>query len=162
MLSSGMKCYYLELMLSSGANVIIWDEMLSCGMKCYHLELMLSSGTKYCHWGWNVIIWDAMLLSGANVIIWDKMLSSGANVIMVSFGGNVIIWCYHVMLSAGMITHPFFIFHSLILQGLIPIFVEFFFHLPVHCLSFCSIVADVPEKMSNLMTSMIRFQNLTI
>jgi hypothetical protein len=32
-------------MLSSGANVIIWDEMLSSGMKCYHL-------------GCNVIIWS--------------------------------------------------------------------------------------------------------
>jgi hypothetical protein len=51
--------------------------MLSSGMKCYHLELMLSSG---------------------------------ANVIMVSSGANVIVWCYHVMLSSGMITHPFFIF----------------------------------------------------
>jgi hypothetical protein len=29
---------------------------------------------------------------------------------MVSSGANVIIWCYHVMLSSGMITHPFFIF----------------------------------------------------
>jgi hypothetical protein len=38
------------------------------------------------------------------------MLSSGANVIMVSSEGNVIIWCYHVMLSSGMITYPFFIF----------------------------------------------------
>jgi hypothetical protein len=38
------------------------------------------------------------------------MLSSGANVIMVSSGGNVIIWCYHVMLSSGMITPPFFYF----------------------------------------------------
>jgi hypothetical protein len=38
------------------------------------------------------------------------MLSSGANVRMVSSGGNVIIWCYIVMLSSGMITHPFFIF----------------------------------------------------
>jgi hypothetical protein len=44
-------------MLSSGANVIIWDEMLSSGMKCYHLV-------------YNVIIWSY-------VIIWDKMLSSG-------------------------------------------------------------------------------------
>jgi hypothetical protein len=51
-----------------------------------------------------------MLSSGANVIIWDKMLSSGANVIMVSSGAIVIIWCYHVMLSSGMITHPYFIF----------------------------------------------------
>ncbi len=38
------------------------------------------------------------------------MLSSGAYVVMVSSGANVIIWCYHVMLSSGMITHPFFIF----------------------------------------------------
>jgi hypothetical protein len=29
MLASGMKCYRLELMLPSGANFIIWDEMLS-------------------------------------------------------------------------------------------------------------------------------------
>jgi hypothetical protein len=29
---------------------------------------------------------------------------------MVSSGANVIIWCYQVMLSSGMITHPFFIF----------------------------------------------------
>ncbi len=31
-------------MLSSGANINIWDYMLSSGMQCYHLELMLSSG----------------------------------------------------------------------------------------------------------------------
>ncbi len=97
-------------MLSSGANCIIWDWMLSSGMKRYHLELMLSSGTTCYQLGLHVIIWDAMLSSGANVIIWDKMLSSGANVIMVSSWANVIIWCYHVMLSSGMITHPFFIF----------------------------------------------------
>jgi hypothetical protein len=88
-----------------GLNVIIWDETLSSGTNviiwyyctCYHLGL-------------HVIIWDAMLSSGANVIIWDTMLSSGANVIIVSSGAYVIIWCYHVMLSSGMITHPFFIF----------------------------------------------------
>ncbi len=91
MLSSGMKCYHL-------------------GWKWYHLELMASSGTKCYHLGQHVIIWDAMLSSGANVIIWKKMISSGANVIMVLSGANVIIWCYHVMLSSGMITHPFFIF----------------------------------------------------
>ncbi len=84
--------------------------MLSSGMKRYHLELMLSSGTTCYHLGLHVIIWDAMLSSGANVIIWDKMLSSGANVIMVLSEAYVIIWCYHVMLSSGMITHPFFIF----------------------------------------------------
>jgi hypothetical protein len=58
---------------------------------------MLSSGTK-CHYlGLNVIIWDAMLSSGANVIIWDAMLSSGA---------NVIIWdemLMELMLSSGVI-----------------------------------------------------------
>jgi hypothetical protein len=84
--------------------------MLSFGMKRYHLELMLLSGTTCYHLGLHVIIWDAMLSSGANVIIWDKMVSSGANVMMVSSEAIVIIWCYHVMLSSGMITHPFFIF----------------------------------------------------
>ena len=77
-------------MLSFGANVIIWDETLSSVMKCYHLELMLSSGV--------------------NVIIWDEMILSGANVIMLQNRANVIIWCYHVMLSSGMITSPLFIF----------------------------------------------------
>ena len=74
-------------MLSSGANVIIWDGMLSSGMKCYHLELMLSSG--------------------ANVIIWDEMPSSGANVI-------ICIYCYHLVLSCDVIiwddNTPLFIF----------------------------------------------------
>jgi hypothetical protein len=51
-----------------------------------------------------------MLSSEANVIIWDEMLSSGANVIRVSSGANVIIWCYHMMLSSGMITPPFLFF----------------------------------------------------
>ncbi len=84
--------------------------MLSSGIKRYHLELMSSFGTTCYHLGLHVIIWDAMLSSGANVIIWDKKLSFGANVTMVSSGANVIISCYHVMLSSGMITHPFFIF----------------------------------------------------
>jgi hypothetical protein len=39
-------------MLSSGVNVIIWEEK-------------------------NVIIWEEMLSSGANFIIWYEMLSSG-------------------------------------------------------------------------------------
>jgi hypothetical protein len=51
-----------------------------------------------------------MLSSGANAIIWDKMLSCGANVVMLSYEANVIIWCYLVMLSSGMITPPLFIF----------------------------------------------------
>jgi len=93
----GWKCYHLELMVSSE------DYMLSSGMKRYHLELMLSSGTTCYHLGWNVIIWDTMLSSGAYVIILSQ-------IIMVSSEANVIIWCYHVMLSCGMITHPFFIF----------------------------------------------------
>ncbi len=112
-----MICYHLELMLSSGTKCY------HLGWKCYHLELMVSSGTKCYHLGWNVIIWsqcyhlglhdiiwDDVLSSGANVIIWDKMLSSEANVIMVSSAANVIIWCYHVMLSSEMITPPFFVF----------------------------------------------------
>ena len=75
-------------MLSSGANVIIWNEMLLSGMKCYHLELILSSWTKYYHEV--VIIWDEMLISGANVFIWDEMLSSGMK--CYHLGCNVIIW----------------------------------------------------------------------
>ena len=96
MLSSGMKCYHLEQMLSSGTkcyhlgcNVIIWNEMLSSGMQCYHLELMLSSGTKCYH------------LELQYCYDMELMLSSGA---------NVFIWYYHVFLSSGMITPPFFIF----------------------------------------------------
>jgi hypothetical protein len=132
MLSSVMKRYILELMksyhlgwnviiwdemLSSEANVIIWDENVIIWSLFYHLGLnviicdeTLYSGTTCYHLGLHVIIWDAMLSSGANVIIWDKLLSTGANVIMVSSGANVIIWCYHVMLSSRMITHRFFIF----------------------------------------------------
>jgi hypothetical protein len=121
MLSSGMKCYHLELMLSSGTkccrlelNFIIWDAMLSSRTKLRNV--MFSSGANVIildemyHLGLHVIIWDAMLSSRANVIIWEKMISSGAYVIMVSSGANVIIWCYHVMLSSGMITRPFLFF----------------------------------------------------
>jgi hypothetical protein len=39
MLSSGANVIIWDEMLSSGANVLIWDEMLSSGMQCYHLEL---------------------------------------------------------------------------------------------------------------------------
>jgi hypothetical protein len=84
-------------MLSSGANVIIWDKMLSSGMKCYHL------GRNVVIWDENVIIWDEMLSSGANVIIWDKMLSSrmkfyhrelmsSSGMKCYHLGCNVIIW----------------------------------------------------------------------
>jgi hypothetical protein len=84
--------------------------MLSSGIKCYHLESMLSSGTKCYQLGLNVIMWDAMLSSGADVIIWDEMISSGADVKMLQSVANVIISCYHVMLSSGMITPPFLFF----------------------------------------------------
>jgi hypothetical protein len=110
-------------MLSSGANVIIWDEMLlsgNLGRNVIIRDAMLLSGA-------NVTIWDEMLSSGmkcyhmeCNVIIWDKMLSCGANVVMLSFGANVIIWCYHVMLSSGMITPPFFFFLKTSLTPLKP------------------------------------------
>ncbi len=55
------------------------------------------------------------------------MLSSGANVIMVSSGANVIIWCYHVMLSSGMITHPFLFFLKTSLTLLVSGFYCFLF-----------------------------------
>ncbi len=64
MISSGLKCYHLRL------NVIIWDEMLSYGV-------MLSSGANVIIWdkmlssGANVIIWVETLSYGANVIIWN-------------------------------------------------------------------------------------------
>jgi hypothetical protein len=98
-------------MLSSGANVIIWDGMLSSGMKCYHLELMLSSGTKCYHL-------ELMLSSRANVIICYEMLSTGANVI-------ICIYCYHLVLSCDVIiwddNTPLFYFswklHSLFEEG---------------------------------------------
>ena len=45
------------------------------------------------------------------------MLSFGVNVKIVSSGGNVIIWCYHVLLPTGMITHPFFIFLDAMLSS---------------------------------------------
>jgi hypothetical protein len=70
-------------MLSSETNVIIWNEMISSGMKCYHLELMLSSGMKCYHLRLNVIIWDAILLSGAYDSTWNEVLSSGTK-------------CYHL------------------------------------------------------------------
>jgi hypothetical protein len=80
-------------MLSSGANVVIWDQMLSSRMKCYNQELL----------GQNVITRDEMLQSRANVILWDEMLSSKA--IIVNWDKNDIIWdemlpsgmkCYHL------------------------------------------------------------------
>ncbi len=103
MLSSGTVIIWDE-MLSSGANVIIWDEMFSSGRRCYHLELLLSSGTKCYHL--------ELLLSLEQ---------------MLSYGVNVIIQCYHVMLSSGMITTPFFIFpgnftHSMKTQQIYPVF----------------------------------------
>jgi hypothetical protein len=76
-------------MLSTGATFIIWHEMLSSEMKCYHLELMLSPGMKCYLLGRNVIIWDEMLSSGATVIIWHEMLSSGMK--CYHLGCNVII-----------------------------------------------------------------------
>jgi hypothetical protein len=95
-------------MLSFRANVIIWEGMLSSGMKCYHLESMLSSGICY-HLGLNVIIWDEMLSSGRLCYHLELMLSSGTNVFMweemLSSGGSVIILskCYHLVLSCDVI-----------------------------------------------------------
>ncbi len=70
MLSSGIKCYHLELILSlsSGAHIIIWDEMLSSGANviiwslCYHLGRC----AVYFPQKFNVIMWNyhVMLLGG--------------------------------------------------------------------------------------------------
>jgi hypothetical protein len=70
--------------------------MLSPWMKCYHME--------------QIFIRNEMLSSGSNVITWDEMILSGASVIMFQSGATVIIWCYHVMLSSGIITPPFLFF----------------------------------------------------
>ncbi len=37
---------------------ILSSGILSSWMKCYHLELILSSGTNFFHLEWNVIIWS--------------------------------------------------------------------------------------------------------
>ena len=65
--------------------------------------------------------WELNVENEINVL--NLKLSSGANVIMVSSGDNVIIWCYHVMLSSGMIAPPFFVFpenftHSVQIQAM--------------------------------------------
>jgi hypothetical protein len=52
---------------------------------------------------------------------------------MVLSEAYVIIWCYHVMLSSGMITHPFFIFP------------ENFTH-SSHWLKDCAIFTPTPEE----------------
>ncbi len=63
---------------------------------------MLSSRTKCNYLGLNIIIWDAMLSSGANVIIWDEMLM------------ELLYYCYNLVFSCDVIiwvdNTPFFIF----------------------------------------------------
>jgi hypothetical protein len=66
-------------MLSSGANVIIWEKnVIICDAMLSSGAIMISSGTKCYHLGLNVIIWDEILSSGmkcyhlgCNVIIWS-------------------------------------------------------------------------------------------
>ncbi len=74
MLSSGIKCYHLELMLSlpSGAHIIIWDEMLSSGA-----NVIIIIWSTYYHLGRNVIIWSLCYHLGRNIIMRKQMLSSG-------------------------------------------------------------------------------------
>ncbi len=74
--------------------------MLSSGMKCYHLELMLSSGTKCYHL--ELMLSSRLMLSSVTKCYQLELMLSSISI--------VIIWCYHVMLSSGMITPPFFIF----------------------------------------------------
>jgi hypothetical protein len=54
---------------------------------------------------------------------------SYSNVVMLSFGADVIIWCYHVMLSSGMITPPYFIFPENFTHLENPIYVFLFWEL---------------------------------
>jgi hypothetical protein len=65
-----------------------------------------------------------MLSSGASVIIWDEMLSGDIVMICTTYyvanEGNVIIWCYHVMLSSGMITLLVLFFLQTSLTPLLP------------------------------------------
>jgi hypothetical protein len=98
-------------MLSSCANVIIWDEKLSSGMKyfhlgrnviiwswCYHLELMLSSGRRCYHLGCNVIIWDEMLSFGMKCYHLVLMLSSGMQCYHLELCYQKGTKCYHLEL----------------------------------------------------------------
>jgi hypothetical protein len=57
MLSSGMKCYHLELILSSGANVIIWDEMISSAA----YGIMLQNGVIVIIWCYHVMLSSWMI-----------------------------------------------------------------------------------------------------
>ncbi len=56
--SSGMKCCHLELVLSSGTDVVMWDAVLSSGI--------------------GVVVWDEVMSSGASVVV----LQSGATVVI--------------------------------------------------------------------------------
>ncbi len=93
-------------MLSSGTNVIMWDEMLSFRTKCYHLELILSCGMEMLSYiGRNVTIWDQLLSSGAYVIMWDEIMKCYHLGPILSYWTNIIMCSkfYHVeqMLSCG-------------------------------------------------------------
>jgi hypothetical protein len=74
--------------------------MLSSRMKCYHLELMLSSGTKCYHL--ELMLSSRLMLSSVTKCYQLELMLSSVSI--------VIIWCYHVMLSSGMITPPFLFF----------------------------------------------------
>jgi hypothetical protein len=112
MLSCGMNCYHERSnvimwgrMLSCGinvtmwgSNVITWDKFNHVGVECYHVGSMLSCGMKCYHVGWTVIMWDQCY----HVVV--KCYHVGSNVIM---------FCYHVVLSYDVImghdnTPPFY------------------------------------------------------
>jgi hypothetical protein len=52
------KCKMIYMVTEIVLCIIIENKLLMMMMKCYHLELMLSSGTKCYHLGRNVIIWS--------------------------------------------------------------------------------------------------------
>jgi hypothetical protein len=65
----------------SGINIIMWDQ-------CFHV-------------GSNVIMWDELLSCGIKCYHVGSMLSCGIKCYHV--GSNVIMFCYHVMLSCDVI-----------------------------------------------------------
>jgi hypothetical protein len=73
----------------------MWDQCYHMGVECYHVGsnvLMLGRVGSMLSCGINVIMW------GSNVIMWDQFYHVGVNVRL-----NVIIFCYHVMLSCDVI-----------------------------------------------------------
>ncbi len=131
------QCYHV------GPNVIMWDEMLSFGMNCYHVgsnvimwDVMLSFGIKCYHVGSNVIMWDQCYHVGVECYHVGSMFILLFSILFYSMlSCFVIIWCYHVMLSWGMITPPHFIFPENFTDSYLPFHPSIFLTLSPLCIS---------------------------